>query len=289
MIGRRTLAVALFALVLAVVVLAEAADKKVIRLWQTETEPQTLAVLNQIAAEYEKTHPDVSVKIEGLAWGDLAKKLTAALAAGAPPDAAHGQPITCVSFAAKGLLRPVDDLADSIPKDNLVDAFRHLCQWNGKTYGVGHSPASSVFVYRKDLLAQKGLKVPRTWDELVQVAEALQEVRDGQVVRWGLTMTGQPLFINIAVGGLLKTQGGRSLGPDAGGAARLRAVDGLQGRQGRPRGGGLPQVLLPGRELRPVPAFGADPPPVDQEVHLPEPEIRGQRDDPEVAALGGHA
>src|SRR5205814_6983374 len=135
MIGRRTLAVALSApvLVLSVVVLAEAAEKKVIRLWQTETEPQTLAVLNQIAAEYEKAHPDVSVKIEGLAWGDLEKKLTAALAAGAPPDATHGQPITCVSFAAKGLLRPVDDLADSIPKDNLVDAFRNLCQWDGKT------------------------------------------------------------------------------------------------------------------------------------------------------------
>src|SRR5205809_208465 len=146
MIGRRTLAAALSALVLVLsVALAEAADKKVIRLWQTETEPQTLAVLNQMAAEYEKTHPDVSVKIEGLAWGDLEKKLTAALAAGAPPDAAHGQPITCVSFAAKGLLRPVDDLADSIPKDNLVHAFRHLWQWNGKAYGVpppgwtGHS------------------------------------------------------------------------------------------------------------------------------------------------------
>src|SRR5881397_3260450 len=177
MIGRRTLAVALFALVLAVVVLAEAADKKVIRLWQTETEPQTLAILNQTAAEYEKTHPDVSIKVEGLAWGDLERKLTAALAAGAPPDAAHGQPITCVSFAAKGLLRPVDDLADSIPKNDLVDVFRNLCRWDGKTYGVGHSPASSVFVYRKDLLAKKGLKAPRTWGELVQVADALHEVK----------------------------------------------------------------------------------------------------------------
>src|SRR5947207_14048083 len=81
---------------------AGAADKKVVRLWQTETEPQTLAVLNEMAATYEKTHPDVSIKIEGLAWGDLEKKLTAALAAGAPPDAAHGQPITCVSFAEIG-------------------------------------------------------------------------------------------------------------------------------------------------------------------------------------------
>src|SRR2546428_4493072 len=206
MIGRRTLAAALSALVLVLsVALAEAADKKVIRLGQARPEPQPLAVLNQMAAEYEKTHPDVSVKIEGLAWGDLEKKLTAALAAGAPPDAAHGQPITCVSLAAKGLLRPVDDLADSIPKDNLVDAFRHLCQWNGKTYGVGHSPASSVFVYRKDLLAKKGLKVPRTWDDLVQVADALREVKDGQVVRYGLTMTGQPLSITTGVGERPKT------------------------------------------------------------------------------------
>ena len=38
---------------------APAAEKKVIRLWQTESEPQSLAVLNQMATEYEKTHPDV--------------------------------------------------------------------------------------------------------------------------------------------------------------------------------------------------------------------------------------
>src|SRR3989441_9947768 len=210
MIGRRTLAAALSALVLVLsVALAEAADKKVSRLWQTAPEPQTPAVLNQMAAEYEKTHPNVSVKIEGLAWGDLEKKLTAALAAGAPPDAAHGQPITCVSFAAKGLLRPVDDLVAAMGEQDLLDAFRNLCRWEGKYYGVGHSPASSIFVYRKDLLVQKGLRVPKTWDDLIKTAEALRETKDGQVVRYGLTMTGQPLFVNIGVGELLKTNGGR--------------------------------------------------------------------------------
>src|SRR3990172_2679668 len=202
-------ALALVALALAGAVVAEAQDKKVVRIWQTETEPQTLAVLHQLAAEFEKTRPNVEVKIEGLAWGDLEKKLTAALAAGAPPDATHGQPITCASFAAKGLLRPLDDLVAAIGQDNLVDAFRNLCRVDGRTYGVGHSPASSVFVYRKDLLAQKGLKVPKTWDELIRTAEALKETKDGQVVRYGLTMTGAPLFINIGIGELLKTNGGR--------------------------------------------------------------------------------
>jgi len=211
---KRPVALVAAGLVLLTSSLAGAADKKVIRMWQTETEPQTLAVLNQMAADYEKIRPDVSIKIEGLAWGDLEKKLTAALAAGAPPDAAHGQPITCASFAAKGLLRPLDDLVEAIGKDNLIDSFRNLCRRDGKYYGVGHSPASSVFVYRKDLLAQKGLKVPRTWDELIQVAQSLRETKDGQVARYGLTMTGQPLFVNIGVGELLKTNGGRLFDPE---------------------------------------------------------------------------
>ena len=99
------LLVAVLTAALGLALVAPAHAQKVVRIWQTETEAQTLAVLNQIAAEFEKTRPGVSVKIEGLAWGDLEKRLTAALAAGAPPDASHGQPITCVSFAAKGLLR----------------------------------------------------------------------------------------------------------------------------------------------------------------------------------------
>ncbi len=203
------LLVAVLTAALGLALVAPAHAQKVVRIWQTETEAQTLAVLNQIAAEFEKTRPGVSVKIEGLAWGDLEKRLTAALAAGAPPDASHGQPITCVSFAAKGLLRPLDDLVDAIGKDNLVDAFRNLCYRDGRYYGVGHSPASSVFVYRKDLLAEKKLQVPRTWDDLIRVAQGLREEKDGQVVRYGLTMTGAPLFINIGVGELLKTNNGR--------------------------------------------------------------------------------
>ena len=75
----------------------EAADKKVVRIWQTESEPQSLAVLNQMAANFQQLRPDVEIKIEGLAWGELEKKLSVALAVGAPPDAAHGQPITCTA------------------------------------------------------------------------------------------------------------------------------------------------------------------------------------------------
>jgi ABC-type glycerol-3-phosphate transport system substrate-binding protein len=46
---------------------ADAADKKVVRIWQTESEPQSLVVLDQIAANFQKLRPDVEIKIEGLA------------------------------------------------------------------------------------------------------------------------------------------------------------------------------------------------------------------------------
>jgi len=213
-LAHRALVLLLVVLGLLAVAPADAQEKKVVRIWHTETEPQTIAALNQIVADYERQHPDVSVKLEALAWGDLEKKLTAALAAGAPPEASHGQPITCASFAAKGLLRSVDDLVESFGKDNLIEGFRNLCRLDGKYYGVGHAAGASVFVVRKDLLAQKGLKAPRTWDELIQLAEALKEVKDGQVVRWGLTLSGQPLFVNIQVGEMLRSNGGRLFDPE---------------------------------------------------------------------------
>ena len=178
-------------------------------LWHTETEPQSVAALGTLIAEFEKLHPGVRIKQEALAWGDLEKRLNAALAAGTPPDLSHGQAITCAAFAAKGLLRALDDVVESLGRDNLIRDFRNLCRVQGKFYGIGHAAASSLFVYRKDLFDQKGLKPPRRWNELIEMAAALTETKDGKVTRYGLTLSGQPLFVNIQVGELLKSNGGR--------------------------------------------------------------------------------
>ncbi len=85
-------------IVLGPVLPVTAQEKKVVRIWHTETEPQTVKAFQEIINDFEKLHPDITVKQEGLAWGDLEAKLTEALAAGAPPDASHGQAITCASF-----------------------------------------------------------------------------------------------------------------------------------------------------------------------------------------------
>ena len=186
------------------------AEKKVVRVWHTETEPATIAAFQEIINDFEKLHPDITIKQEGLAWGDLEAKLTAALAAGSPPDAAHGQAVTCASFYAKGLLRSQEDIAAVIGRDNIWEPVRMQCFHDGKYYGIPHSPNVSLLIYRKDIFKSKGLKPPETWDDFIKVAQAMMERdKDGRVTRYGLSLPGTPLFINILVGELTAANGGR--------------------------------------------------------------------------------
>ena len=207
---RRGAVIAGLALLLGLSPSAWGGEKKAVRIWHTETEPLSKAAFQQIINDFEKLHPDISVNQEALAWGDLEAKLTAALAAGAPPDASHGQAVTCASFYAKGLLRDQEDIAAAVGRDNIWEAVRRQCLHDGKYYGIPHSAATSLLIYRKDVFKQKGLKPPETWDDFIKVAEALME-RDasGRVTRYGLSLPGVGLFINIAVGELTKANGGR--------------------------------------------------------------------------------
>jgi len=197
-------------LLLAAASIGWAGEKKVVRVWHTETEPQTVAAMQEIANEFEKLHPDISIRQEGLAWGDLEAKLTAALAAGAPPEASHGLAFTCASFYHKGLLRDQEDIANAIGKDNIFEVARNLCRFDGKYYGVTHSPNTNLLVYRKDVFKQKGLQPPETWDDFIKVAQAMME-RDasGRVTRYGLSLPGVPLFVNILAAELTNANGGR--------------------------------------------------------------------------------
>jgi multiple sugar transport system substrate-binding protein len=216
---RRLLGIGIFILIgiLFIPMMAFSAEKKVVRIWHTETEPQTVAAFQEIINDFEKLHPDIAVKQEALAWGDLEAKLTAALAAGAPPDASHGQAFTCASFYHKGLLRDQEDIANAVGKDNIFESVRNLCRFDGKYYGVTHSPNTNLLIYRKDIFKQKGLKPPETWDDFIKVAQAMME-RDssGRVTRYGLSLPGVPLFVNILVAELTRANGGHLFDPKTG-------------------------------------------------------------------------
>jgi ABC-type glycerol-3-phosphate transport system substrate-binding protein len=48
--------------------------------------------------------------------------------------------------------------------------------FNGRYWGVPLYGTPTVLVYRKDILKEKGLKVPDTWDDLLETAEKVHRV-----------------------------------------------------------------------------------------------------------------
>ncbi len=188
---------------------AQAADK-LVRVWHTETEPQTIKAFNDIARRFEAANPGVKIQAEGLAWGDLEGKIVAALAAGTPPELSHGQPITCTALQAKGLLLPLDDVVKAIGENNIWEQVRRVCNVGGKQYGLVHAAGTSLLIYRKDLATKHNVKAPKTWADLLAAAKALtlDTNNDGKIDIYGITLPGDNLFVNIMLGELIKANGG---------------------------------------------------------------------------------
>ncbi len=138
---------------------ASLAEDRVVRVWHTETEPQTIQAVNDIARRFEAKSPGIKIEAEGLGWAELEGKIMASLAAGNPPELSHGQPITCTSLQSKGLLNPLDDVVKSIGEANIWEQVKRVCNVDGKQFGLVHAAGTSLLIYRKDMADKAGLKV----------------------------------------------------------------------------------------------------------------------------------
>jgi len=187
-----------------------AAADKIVRVWHTETNPNSQKAIANIISRFEASHPGIKVEAEALAWGDLEGKIMASLAAGSPPELSHGQPITCSALQQQGMLLPLDDVVKAIGEDNIWDQIKKVCRADGKYFGLVHAAGTSLLIYRKDWATKKGLKPPKTWDDLLANAKALtmDTNGDGKIDVYGLTIPGDNLFINIMMGELIKANGG---------------------------------------------------------------------------------
>src|SRR3954451_14811019 len=96
-------------------------------------------------------------------------------------------------FAAAGWTIPVDDI---LPKDEQAKFFQgtlHGATYEGKLWGVPWFNNGPGIYYRKDLFDAKGLKPPKTYDELLNAATTLQTA----------DMAGFAMQLNQGEGGII--------------------------------------------------------------------------------------
>jgi len=129
-------------------------------------------VLRANLPEFEKK-TGIKVAVDAAPLGELYKKQLLALSTGARYDVlfmdepwipALSEFLSPLDERAKGL-----DMQDFIPTTVAAGAFQ------GKQYALPVDPNVQILIYRKDLFAQKGLKPPATWEELLKIGKGMHD------------------------------------------------------------------------------------------------------------------
>ncbi|MFE2090133.1 sugar ABC transporter substrate-binding protein [Streptomyces sp. NPDC059460] len=159
-----------------------AADKKqTITVWAMGAEGEKLA---DVAKVYEKSHPNITVKVTPVGWDVAHQKLVSAAAAGTMPDVAQMGGSYMGEFSELGVLEPVDTKA--FDKKDFFASGWNQGEVDGTAYGVPWYVDTRVLYYRTDLAEKAGIdKAPTNWKEMQDLATAYQKKAG---TKWGLSI-----------------------------------------------------------------------------------------------------
>ena len=149
-------------------------DPITIKFWHQESDPKSVKFVEDMAAQFKQSHPNVTVEPTVLGWADMETKLLAAHAAGSPPELVNGFNQGMAWAVGRDLVRPLDDVYAAVKaRTPWKEEFVEWAKWDGKVWGLPWTWGTDMLLIRKDLADQAGLKDPTTWDEWHQWAKAL--------------------------------------------------------------------------------------------------------------------
>src|SRR3990172_3317434 len=102
-----------------------------------------------------------------MGWGDMDRKLQAAMAAKSPPTASHAQTYVVTSFRAKGLIEPLDAVVKAIGKDRIFPSVLQWLEYDGRFWGLTHAWGVDNLGGRGDIAREAGVNPQswKTWDD----------------------------------------------------------------------------------------------------------------------------
>ena len=143
-----------------------------IEVWFTTGRDQAQIVRNLVDNSYRKEHPNASVNLKLVASGTL---LPSVLAKCGPDVALNGAGGDTINYAIRNAVLALNEF-DSF--DEVITRFSPSAiesqSLYGKTYGLPDTQSFPIMFYRKDILEDLGLEIPKTWDDLLAMIPVLQ-------------------------------------------------------------------------------------------------------------------
>lgn len=182
----------------------------------THWAPETVDLLDAAGTAYSEAHPNVTVDIQAVPFGDLLTTVRSQAGSDSAPTIAGIYDLWLPELVRDGIVAPAPDTVAADVSENWPQGPATAASQDGVIYGVPNEIDLYALNYNTRLFEEAGIDgPPSTWDELVADAEALT-VRDGDRI----TQQGFGLINSWAAGAvhpfasLLASNGGTLIGED---------------------------------------------------------------------------
>jgi N,N'-diacetylchitobiose transport system substrate-binding protein len=152
---------------------AKAGGGETIRLWLNGTDTPD-EVVQYAITEFNKIHPDVTVKLERQQWTGLVEKLTTSLSSSDAPDVVEFGNTQAQTFEAAGAVVDLTDKKADLGGAEFLQSLDEAGTYDGKLYAVPYYAGARVVIYRKDLFQKSGIQIPTTLEEFLAAGKKLK-------------------------------------------------------------------------------------------------------------------
>ncbi len=170
-------------------------DKVELEVIAAEYGTQTKEWWTGFEADFEAANENIDLVVDVVSWNDIYTVVNTRISNNDAPDILNID--VFADYQADGLLLPAEDYISDETYAKFYQSFLDQSVVDGTVWAVPDLASARAMYYNADILAEVGVEVPTTWDELVDVANKIVEHYNGEVYPWGVDMTtdeGQACF-----------------------------------------------------------------------------------------------
>ena len=146
-------------------------------------------------ADFEKANTSIDLVVDVVSWNDIYTTVNTRVANNDAPDILNID--VFADYQADGLLLPAKDYVSEKTYEKFYPAFLEQSQIDGTVWAIPDLASARALYYNADILAEAGVEVPATWEELTAACQKILDHYKGAVYPWGVDMTtdeGQACF-----------------------------------------------------------------------------------------------
>ena len=127
--------------------------------------------MNKVISEFEKQNPDIKIKWVDVPFSEGEKRTLASILSDNPPDLINLNPDFSALLAQKGALYQIDDKYSEQFNHEIIEVLKY----QDKLYSLPWYATSAITVYNKDLALKSNIKLPKTYDDILEIAPQIKQ------------------------------------------------------------------------------------------------------------------